>query len=402
MRVCIVTNGYPPNVVSGPGRYAYNLTNKLNERGHDVTVVTTRLKGGKRYERVVDKKSGITKIYRLDLPKSLLNFLDLRFSANQVFKKFFRNHNHLHYDLIHIIDVNAAYFIDRSLAKKIPIIVSINDYYSLETSLNIFRFPYFCTDIVQRFVHYNIQKNLIIRALRLASMIIGDTKYVVKTVKRIANISEKKVTHIYKGVDTEKFSGEVSHEKYRNHIMLYVGGNMERKGARYIVEAMPLILRKYSHAKLIMIGKPSKFYQKLINRIIKKYNIANSVHQITFCDPLKIPEQYAKANVFVMTPLIEDMAQVYLEAMATKTPVIATDVGANSECTVDKKTGFLIKPKSPKQIADAVLRIFDNPSLAEEMGKNGYESIKKIFNAQRMFDETMSTYKKVVKEWKKK
>ena len=400
MKILIISHEYPPHVTSGPGRYIVNLTKELIEKGHKVTVITPLVRGyGKTTKHEID--NGI-EVHRLPLFQSefldniIPDVINKRFSFNTILKKFMKDFDLSRYDLMHIIDEHISYFLNKDIASKIPIAISINAYYPLEISWNIFKFPYYATDLPLRYVYYMINKMKMKRYLPLANAWISDTKYAANIVLNTTKVDKKGMNVVYKGKDLSKFSDKISEDKYQNQKILYVGGNMERKGVVYLVMAMPIILKKYPKAKLTIIGRCSWLYQKKLEQIIKKENLKEAVEFVPHVAPQNIPKYFQDANVFTMAPIIEDLAQVLLEAMATKTPVVCTDVGANGEGIIEGKTGFLVENKDYKGIAEKIIKLFDNPKLAKEFGNNGRERVKIIFEKERMFEETLDIYKKIV------
>ena len=383
-------------MISGPGRYSTNLVNELANKGHLVTVVTPMIVGDKMHE-----KDGGIEVHRVPIKslksveKFLPNILDMRIMFSIALRGFFRQFDVSRFDILHILDVHDSYFLTSRLSKAVPTIISVNDYYSFETPWNIFRFPYRSTDMALRYLHYNATKVLNSKYLKIASMVISDTKYTADSIAKNAGVPRGSIRVVYKGVDLEKFTVKAAPEKYKNHNMLFVGSNMERKGVADIVRAMPEILKEFPDARLTIIGRASKMYKRKIESIIRK-NGLNSVEILDGVASGEITRYYENANVFVLAPVIEDLAQVLLEAMSTKTPVVCTGVGANPEGVVDGVTGLLVKPKSPAQISDAVKKIFKNQKMAKEMGEQGRKRAESLFASSRMLGETMRVYSEVL------
>jgi len=86
-----------------------------------------------------------------------------------------------------------------------------------------------------------------------------------------------------------------------------------------------------------------------------------------------------------------------MEYMALGKPVVATDKGGNNEIVEDGRTGYLIPENRPKIIADAILKLLQNPERAKRMGKLGRERITQSFNIDRMIDEYEILYHRILK-----
>lgn len=403
MKLCLVTHQHPPNVSTGLGRYSTNLVDMLEKAGHEVTIITHDKRGGASYE-----KKGRVEVHRLHISKSILmdkllpNLLDERLLFEKQLKKFFKTFDLNKYDILHILDMRDCLFLNKSIASKIPIIITANDYYPFETSWNIFKFPYFCLDLPLRYINYMYYKLFLPRPMKLADIIIPDTKFAGASINKRVGISNSRIKPIYKGVDYETFYVEGTPDKYTNHKMLYGGSNMERKGVADILKAMPLIIKKFPDAKLTLIGRKSFLFSLQMGYIVWRYKLKGCYEERWYVPSDKIPEYFRSANVFVLAPIIEDLAQIFLESMATKTPVVCTDVDANPEGVVHDETGLLVKPRDPKGIAEAVIKIFSNPEYAKKLGENGRKRVEKMFTKKIMLDRTMEVYKDVLKKSKKK
>ena len=58
--------------------------------------------------------------------------------------------------------------------------------------------------------------------------------------------------------------------------------------------------------------------------------------------------------------------------------------------------GLLVKPDDPSSLADGILKIFRNPSLAEELGRNGFREVRKHYSAAHMADRALEAYESVL------
>jgi glycosyltransferase involved in cell wall biosynthesis len=77
------------------------------------------------------------------------------------------------------------------------------------------------------------------------------------------------------------------------------------------------------------------------------------------------------------------MSIALLEAMASRLPVVATAVGGNPEVVVDGKTGFLVKRKSPGQMAEKILWLLTHRTEAATMGQAGRKRVQDYFDIRQ-------------------
>ncbi len=93
-------------------------------------------------------------------------------------------------------------------------------------------------------------------------------------------------------------------------------------------------------------------------------------------------------DVFVLSSYAnEGVPQAIMQAMACRIPVISTPVGAIEEIVRDGETGVMVKPRDQASLRAALLRLKDDPSLAERLAQAGFESALKKFSLAIMLDK---------------
>jgi len=97
-----------------------------------------------------------------------------------------------------------------------------------------------------------------------------------------------------------------------------------------------------------------------------------------------IPDLLQNMDVFVITSLYEGLSNAIMEAMAAGLPVVATNVGGNSELIIDGETGFLYHPNEPLEFTNKIHDLLNNKNMAKQMGENGKKRIISEFNTEKM------------------
>jgi glycosyltransferase involved in cell wall biosynthesis len=100
----------------------------------------------------------------------------------------------------------------------------------------------------------------------------------------------------------------------------------------------------------------------------------------------------ARASQYVLPSLSEGISLGLLEAMARGLPVVATGVGGTPEVVEDGRTGWLVAPSSPGELAGGMLRVYRDPAGAREMGRAGHERVRRLFDVRRMVGEYERLY----------
>jgi glycosyltransferase involved in cell wall biosynthesis len=105
-------------------------------------------------------------------------------------------------------------------------------------------------------------------------------------------------------------------------------------------------------------------------------------------------DRFMSASDIVVVPSTwqEPAGLVVVEAMATSRPVIATRVGGIPEYLSEGKSGMLVEPNEPSQIADAILKILNDDSMERDMGRVGRERAENLFSMEKWVGDTMAIY----------
>jgi glycosyltransferase involved in cell wall biosynthesis len=101
-------------------------------------------------------------------------------------------------------------------------------------------------------------------------------------------------------------------------------------------------------------------------------------------------------RVSVLASKAEGLPNAVLEAMAAGRPVVATAVGGMMEVVEDGVTGFLVPPDDPGTLAERMVRLLKDPSLARAMGQRGRRKVAEEFTAERMAHEFAGLYRDLV------
>ena len=85
-----------------------------------------------------------------------------------------------------------------------------------------------------------------------------------------------------------------------------------------------------------------------------------------------------------------------MQAAAASFAVVATDVGGWSEVVRDGDTGFLVPPRDPKSMADAISRLVIDENLRTAFGNRAVEVAKSEFDIRRLADQTAALYREIL------
>lgn len=103
-------------------------------------------------------------------------------------------------------------------------------------------------------------------------------------------------------------------------------------------------------------------------------------------------------DVHVLATHFEGFPLVNLEAMAKKTPVIATAISGIPEAINDGVNGFLVEHKNESDLAEKLNRLLSDKAFSLKIGEAGYEYVKENFSSDRFRERILDIYKKVLKK----
>jgi glycosyltransferase involved in cell wall biosynthesis len=110
-----------------------------------------------------------------------------------------------------------------------------------------------------------------------------------------------------------------------------------------------------------------------------------------------VPELMVSFDIFALCSLWEGLPRVLPQAMATGLPLVATATDGSAEVVVDGVNGLLVPPGAPVQLAEALLRLLNDPELARCMGEAGRARVEE-FSDKRMVEQIAALYRQLLKQ----
>jgi len=161
-------------------------------------------------------------------------------------------------------------------------------------------------------------------------------------------------------------------------VIVCVGRLVHRKGQDRLIEALPHILREVPNAILLFVGEGPR--RKALEVLINKYRVGESVRFVGRVQYADLPTYLRLGDIFAMPSRsrffgleVEGLGIVYLEASAVGLPVIGGASGGAPDAVLDGETGLVVDGTNPSAIADAAIRLLQNPESSAAMGRRGRE-----------------------------
>jgi glycosyltransferase involved in cell wall biosynthesis len=182
-------------------------------------------------------------------------------------------------------------------------------------------------------------------------------------------------------------------------LLLFSGRLIERKGVDYLLRAMPAIL---SRQKIRLIITGDGHCRPEWERLARSLELSNAVSFAGFVSNAELSRLFRSCSIYVHPAIYdskgdtEGQGVVLVEALINRRPVVASKVGGIVDVIKEGETGLLVPEKDPDAIADAVLRLLENPAYARELGERGQAHARNYFDWDRIIDQYDAIYSEAV------
>jgi len=185
-----------------------------------------------------------------------------------------------------------------------------------------------------------------------------------------------------------------------NKIIFALGRLVERKGFKYLIDAMPSVIEKTS-ARLV-IGGSGPCQGELLSQI-KGLHLEDYVFLSGFIPESDLSLFYQGCDVFVLPSIVDSMGDteglgmVLLEAQAYMKPVVASRVGGIDDIVKDGQNGYLVEPANSTDLAHHIICLLKHPTISENMGVAGRVILEQDFSWQRISEQIIQLYAKILR-----
>ena len=157
--------------------------------------------------------------------------------------------------------------------------------------------------------------------------------------------------------------------KNKKHFeLLFFGFIREYKGLDNLIHALKIIKEKHADILLQIAGQPKEpfsKYEQLIDKLNLKENIKT---HLDYIEVGQIAEFLSSADVVILPYKRISQSGIVFLAYAFAKPVIATRVGGLPEAVEHGKSGYIVEADNPGELAEAVIKLIENPQLLREFG----------------------------------
>jgi glycosyltransferase involved in cell wall biosynthesis len=235
--------------------------------------------------------------------------------------------------------------------------------------------------------------HLIKVVLDRAAAIVCNSRYTWRVLHSEYGVSQDRLHVIHPTVDIRE--RQVDHVRVHrlkqelvgaSQLLLMVGRLAEeRKGFDKAIEALPLILTRRPDVKLVIAGPGDPTFLRLL---AQQVGVEGHVVFVGELERKQLMLLYAACDVFLLPTRTmpngdtEGFGIVFLEANLMGKPVVGGRAGGTEDAVVDGQTGLLVDGYDIEQIADAAVRVLDDPVYAKLLGQQGKERVLREFDTR--------------------
>ncbi|MDD3296483.1 MAG: glycosyltransferase family 4 protein [Candidatus Omnitrophica bacterium] len=375
LNILIVADEIYPYGHGGVHTYVYELAKGLKCLGHNVYVL---IKGESNKAIDTSILEGFN-VYKYKVKRYHFKFLYQISSILSVSKAFKRMSRSCKFNLINLHSPYVSFGLNMSkAAKKIPKVYTFHALLAEEESSD-------GTCVVYKWYHWRkyvkfiwfpiyllFSRWLEKRALNDSDKIITLSEFTADCLKKIHSIPTEKMVIIPAGVDTEKFKLPVDKGAVRKMlnlpkdelILFTVRRLVPRMGLGNLIEAMPVILKKFPNTILVIGGEGPLYLQ--LKSLIDTSGLKEKILLIGLIPDEKLPFYYQASDLFILpSKTLEGFGIVTLEALASGVPVLATPVGGSTEILTKLDRNLIFKDITSASMAELIAKyLTDNKRRA--------------------------------------
>lgn len=167
---------------------------------------------------------------------------------------------------------------------------------------------------------------------------------------------------------------------------------IERKGHVYLLDALPAILRRHPEVRVFLFGRgpmeaelKARIHREGLDSVVRLAGFRSDLERVLPC-----------LDMLVHPATLEGLGVSLLQASAAGVPIVAARAGGIPEAVRDGQNGLLVAPRDRAALADAILRLLDDPNEARAMGQRGQTLVAREFSVSRMVAGNLRVYEELL------
>ncbi len=227
-----------------------------------------------------------------------------------------------------------------------------------------------------------------------------------RSVLRRLGVPDERIRVVPNAID-EDWAKEVEAEKsqtelpadlqdFAGPLVLYLGQLKYRKGFDLLARAIPLIQQECPEVRFVFAGH-SPIHEAELLRLADLANARDRIvllHNVSETDKAALFRQAARTGVYVLPTRYEGFGIPLLEAMSLDCPVVTTDIPVIDELIRDGENGLLFPLEDVENLAQAVLRVLQEPNLRYTLAAGGRQTVSRYYTPE-IIDQLEEIYREL-------
>ena len=212
-------------------------------------------------------------------------------------------------------------------------------------------------------------------------------------------LRDDQIRVIPNGIDVSEFDGDfgqqdapeilgIESERQRPLIVGSVARLSPQKNLGALIRALPRVLEQIENVVLVLAGEGPE--ESNLQALAEELGVSERCVFLRWRED--IPAVLHALDVFVLPSLWEGLPLTVLEAMASRVPVVATDIKGNREAVTHGDTGLLVPPNDADALAGVIIRVLSDKSLARGLVTRAYQMVVDEYEVGRMVERIAELY----------
>src|SRR3989339_182907 len=365
MNILFICNEFPPEPHGGIGTFCETLSTALVVRGHTVVVAGIYSLSSSDKEYILHPSA--IPLYRVRRKRGSLGNLWSRLMLFLLLQRLIKRYK---IQIVEFPDYEGMFgYLPRLGVPNVVRLHGTRTYFSAEMKQPISK------------VLYYFERS----ALRKSSHVVGVSAYAAQKPRLLFHLKSP-VEIVYNSIPMPEEEGIRNACRISGKVV-FTGTLNRKKGVLPLFESWPLVVNQISGAKLYIIGRDSmengkSFKNMLMHKLPDR--LAGTVIFLGHVERPLLLNELRTASVAVFPSFSETFGLAPIEAMACGCPTIFTKYSSGPEIITDNVDGKLIDPLMPHEIADAIVTLLKDHSLAMRLGSEGRKTVRARFSLEKI------------------
>ncbi|NLF29963.1 MAG: glycosyltransferase family 4 protein [Planctomycetes bacterium] len=207
-----------------------------------------------------------------------------------------------------------------------------------------------------------------------------------------SGVSPERLHVIHNGIELDQWPFRPRGVRKDPPVVLYVGRLSREKNVQALLQAAAMLRRRGAALRLRIAGQGPA--EEELAELAGQLGLDGQIEWLGW--RADVSDLLAGADLFVNPSTTEAMPNSVLEALATGTPVVATDAGATDELVLHERTGLLIPPGDVGALAEALGRLLADADLGRALAWQGRSHVEEHFDFARRMAHVVALYRGVL------